>query len=406
MKKIDKVLTIALVLKNPLIPSSSDCITPILLQNKDLNTQHAETFNDSNNTNNIFKTPNEASNVYTNQPNRLYSNNDQAYEYNNNNINNANVMNYENNFNNNNPNAGQSNFYFINLFLYIIILISQYTLVNCNKALNFNQNYLLQENIPSQDYSSEAYLVGNNNNANINNNINNSNIPNTLAYKDSQLNYSESSSNKLDQKNFILGQALAPGLEPSQEQDRMSSITSDNEINEENKEEKSENNFEGSINTSNNNEAVNKNVSLEENLELYLKNDDLTMLEDYVNRHFSNLTQEQMINKLISLDENFREKLLILVMEYQQKMANQNKLNEDNNSNTINNLTLNQHQDNLAIHQDYEHQQAGYSNNNIYNPALNADLKMSENHILHEQSEVLSENNMNKGKKLKIRLFF
>lgn len=110
----------------------------------------------------------------------------------------------------------------------------------------------------------------------------------------------------------------------SSEQDVMSSITDENE-----EEIKSlENNIEENRNNVKNENIFDSvNVSDEGNLELYLKNNDLTMLEDYVNRHFSNLSQEEMVNKLMSLDENFREKLLNLVMEYQQKISNEGEVN-------------------------------------------------------------------------------
>jgi len=108
------------------------------------------------------------------------------------------------------------------------------------------------------------------------------------------------------------------------EQDVMSSITDENE--EEIKSQ--ENNFEEKKKNFKNEENFDSiNISDEGNLELYLKNNDLTMLEDYVNRHFSNLSQEEMVNKLMSLDENFREKLLNLVMEYQQKVSNEGEVN-------------------------------------------------------------------------------
>ena len=91
-------------------------------------------------------------------------------------------------------------------------------------------------------------------------------------------------------------------------------------------------------------------ISEEDNLELYLKNDDVSMLEDYVNRHFSNLSQEEMINKLMSLDESFREKLLILVLEYQQKISKTDNLNPTNN---LNNNSWNENKNIYAQQQEF-----------------------------------------------------
>jgi len=118
-----------------------------------------------------------------------------------------------------------------------------------------------------------------------------------------QMNNSENS--------YIFQDNIQINSENEAEQDKMSSITDENE----------EGNFTEEKKDSDNKKPndANAHISEEANLELYLRNNDLTMLEDYVNRHFSNLSQEEMINKLMSLDENFREKLLNLVMEYQQK---------------------------------------------------------------------------------------
>ena len=119
-------------------------------------------------------------------------------------------------------------------------------------------------------------------------------------------------------------------LENEAEQDKMSSITDENEERNNTEDKKDSTNKEAN--------DANARISEEANLELYLRNDDLTMLEDYVNRHFSNLSQEEMVNKLMSLDENFREKLLNLVMEYQQRISNEEALNTVSNQDQPGNI--------------------------------------------------------------------
>lgn len=117
----------------------------------------------------------------------------------------------------------------------------------------------------------------------------------------------------------------------AEQEDKMSSITDENEEANYAEDKKDFANKETS-------EPNNPHISEEANLELYLRNDDLTMLEDYVNRHFSNLSQEEMVNKLMSLDENFREKLLNLVMEYQQRLSNDDASKIINNQNEAANI--------------------------------------------------------------------
>jgi hypothetical protein len=55
------------------------------------------------------------------------------------------------------------------------------------------------------------------------------------------------------------------------------------------------------------------------NLEDLLKSDDIGSFEDYVNTHFSNLSQEEMLVKLMSLNEDTRKKLLTFIMNFQMK---------------------------------------------------------------------------------------
>ena len=87
----------------------------------------------------------------------------------------------------------------------------------------------------------------------------------------------------------------------------MSPITSDEEGN-------AELNEEGTIEGINNDDNG-RDATLEE----LLRSDDPTLLEEYVNNNFANLSQEEIIGKLITLDEESRVKLLNLIMDYQQK---------------------------------------------------------------------------------------
>jgi hypothetical protein len=100
---------------------------------------------------------------------------------------------------------------------------------------------------------------------------------------------------------------------------QMSPITSDEE--------------DDSVNEGENNlkEGDNNSKSKKYSLEELLQEDDLEKLEEYVNSQFANLSQEEIIQKLMSLDENNRAKLLNLIMKYQQRIANstQHDKNDD-----------------------------------------------------------------------------
>lgn len=165
--------------------------------------------------------------------------------------------------------------------------------------------------------------------------------------------------------------------------------------------------FEISSITSENNESdfdkgkINEKVlnSLsDENLEILIKNNDVSLLEEYVNNHFSNLTQEEMIEKLMALDENFREKLLTLIMEYQKKISNpsQSENIDDNNYNEISNVPAGNTQNQF--------------NEEIGNENVNADANQiikpdTENNV--DDFNNLNENKINNfGKKIFFYLIF
>jgi hypothetical protein len=67
-----------------------------------------------------------------------------------------------------------------------------------------------------------------------------------------------------------------------------------------------------------------------------LKSDNLEMLEDYVNTQFANLGQDEIIEKLMALDENSRNKLLNLVVEYQQRVGAVQNEEENQNLRSVN----------------------------------------------------------------------
>jgi len=157
-----------------------------------------------------------------------------------------------------------------------------------------------------------------------------------------------------------------------EEQDKISSITDENEE-DENYEMEQKKEDEDSKVIIENDSTDNKQVSEEANLELYLKNDDLTMLEDYVNRHFSNLSQEEMVDKLMSLDENFREKLLNLVIEYQQKTANEDINQQENNRNVNNYHDINKTTEEIITNQDETSMQQIEIRDNVFGIQINND---------------------------------
>lgn len=81
-------------------------------------------------------------------------------------------------------------------------------------------------------------------------------------------------------------------------------------------------------------------------LEKLLQTNDMNLLVDYVNKNFSNLSQEEIVNKLMTFNEESRTKLLDLIMQYQQASQEDDNTNnnlkdevmEDNTSNANNNV--------------------------------------------------------------------
>ena len=70
-----------------------------------------------------------------------------------------------------------------------------------------------------------------------------------------------------------------------------------------------------------------------EKLEKILQQNDMKILEEYVNQNFNNLSQEDIIKKLMVFNEESRAKLLELIMKYQQNNNEQEQNNEQNNNN-------------------------------------------------------------------------
>lgn len=54
-------------------------------------------------------------------------------------------------------------------------------------------------------------------------------------------------------------------------------------------------------------------------LQSLLHSDDLGSFEEYINSHFSNLSQEDLLSKLMELDDGSRIKLLQMITQYQRK---------------------------------------------------------------------------------------
>jgi len=91
-----------------------------------------------------------------------------------------------------------------------------------------------------------------------------------------------------------------------------------------------------------------KNPLSNESLQNFLSGNDLEQFEEYINTQFSNLSQEELLSKLMGLDEITRIKLLNLIMQYKNKtpeakqQVNQvnNNQNNPNNQNYQNNANL------------------------------------------------------------------
>lgn len=257
MNKLEKIIAVAIVIKNPIIAYCGNTLKPILLEEKVYQEEIKDVTSNINEKNTI----------------NPYFYNDQHQ----------------------------------NAYNYSDMNLADYSDNNLN-----NQDLELNNNNSNQDYFEDSN-----------------------KYSDFNQENTEKSIKDIDDFNQNNDQLE---VENDEEHDKLSSITDENEKSVE------IDNIQEKENDKLTNE-VNQNISEEANLELYLRNDDLTMLEDYVNRHFSNLSQEEMVNKLMSLDENFREKLLNLVMEYQQKISNE-EIKETTNQTESGNI-LNQEENRL-----------------------------------------------------------
>lgn len=104
------------------------------------------------------------------------------------------------------------------------------------------------------------------------------------------------------------------GLQISEKKDpaNISPITSDEEDNDQEEEIQNQNKISNNLQG----QQTNKNK-----LQELLDSDDSELLEEYVNKEFANLAQEEIIEKLMSLDENSRAKLINFIAEYQQREA-------------------------------------------------------------------------------------
>ena len=80
------------------------------------------------------------------------------------------------------------------------------------------------------------------------------------------------------------------------------------------KEEPNEDNVSSITDNENNSNNLETN---DEKLERLINTNDMKLLEDYVNTNFSNLSQEQIVEKLMTFNEESRAKLLDLIMQYQ-----------------------------------------------------------------------------------------
>jgi hypothetical protein len=131
----------------------------------------------------------------------------------------------------------------------------------------------------------------------------------------------------------------------------ISPITSDEEDNdlEDDEENETSNQLQG--------EQASKNK-----LQELLDSDNAELLEEYVNKEFANLAQEEIIEKLMSLDENSRAKLINFIAEYQLREAaqtgvdneveNQQGVEQEENEGDDENVIM--QEENLQVSQRYE----------------------------------------------------
>ena len=104
-------------------------------------------------------------------------------------------------------------------------------------------------------------------------------------------------------------------------------------------------------------------------LQALLNSEDLSFFEEYINTHFSNLSQEDLLSKLMKLDEVSRMKLLQLITQYQSK----NEVNEEKDK-TIeikteaNDVTMQQQGNNMSYQKPFVRPQQNIVMNNMMIP--------------------------------------
>ena len=75
-----------------------------------------------------------------------------------------------------------------------------------------------------------------------------------------------------------------------------------------------------------------------EKLEKILEQNDMKILEEYINQNFNNLSQDDIIKKLMLFNEESQTKLLQLIMKYQQNNIEQEQINNEPNQNINNDI--------------------------------------------------------------------
>ena len=93
-------------------------------------------------------------------------------------------------------------------------------------------------------------------------------------------------------------------------------------------------------------------------LQALLNSDDLSFFEEYINTHFSNLSQEDLLSKLMQLDEVSRMKLLQLITQYQSKNETiEEKENTMENKTEANDIIMQTQQSQLNTNNPLSYQQ-------------------------------------------------
>ena len=75
-----------------------------------------------------------------------------------------------------------------------------------------------------------------------------------------------------------------------------------------------------------------------EKLAKILEQNDMKILEEYINQNFNNLSQDDIIKKLMLFNEESQTKLLQLIMKYQQNNIEQEQINNEPNQNINNDI--------------------------------------------------------------------